>query len=138
MSQAAAVRAGLAANLAPLVSGGTLGQASPYALSNPTPPCAFITDGEITYDAAMHRGGDWLSYLVVVLVADTVDVDSQQLLDQLRDPSGVKALIESDPTLAGAADDLRVTKASPSRLYERAGLPAALGAEWTVQILATG
>lgn len=133
MSQSAGIRNGLVQNLQPLLvaNGGQIGLISPYFLSNPTPPCAYITAGEIDYDLAMGGGEDELVFLIVVLVGNTTDVGSQQLLDSLRDPdTGVKHYAETDLTLGGAADTLRVTKASELK-QDAQGFA---GCEFTVEV----
>lgn len=139
MSQSEDIRNGLVTNLQPLIGGSPVGQISPYELANATPPCVYVTGGEIVYDEAMHRGLDRMTFTVIALVSQTVDIESQQLLDELREPTGtvsVKTLIESDPFLGGVVADLHVTNVSPPRMYEPAAAPARLGCEWTVEVLA--
>lgn len=143
MSQSGDIRAGIAANLEPLLisNGGPVGQVLPFLPSNPTPPCIYVADDAISYDLANRRGLDQLAFVVVALVSFTTDQAAQESLDELRDPSGsssIKTLIESDRTLGGACQDLRVTEASKPQLYVRDSGPASLGAEWTVQVYATG
>lgn len=141
MSQSESIRDGLVANMQPLLAanGGPIGQISPYELSSAAPPCIFVTGGEIVYDEAMQRGLDELTFTVICLVAENLDVPAQQLLDSLRAARGstsVKTAIETDRTLAGVVSDLRVTRASQPRPYASQQSPVRLGCEWTVQVLA--
>lgn len=138
MSQADDIRDGIATNLQALsvANGGKLGQISPYFLSNPTPPCAYVSEGEIDYDLAMGGGEDELTFMVVVLVGNTSDIGAQQLLGGFRDPNtGIKHAVESDRTLGGVVDTLRVTKASEPKVYAaRDGAQGFVGCEFTVEV----
>lgn len=141
MSQAESIRAGIVTNLQPMLiaNGGALGQISEWMLSNPTPPCAYVTEGEIDYDLAMGGGEDELTFVVVVLLGATSDIGAQQLLDKLRDPNtGIKHYVETDRTLGGVVDTLRVTKASEPKVYARAGAlegsQGFVGCEFTVEV----
>lgn len=144
MADYTAIRTALAASLEPLVTSRQLSQADAYQLSSPSPPCAFVTVGPTTYDGAMGRGHDELTFLVVVLVGFSSDIEAQAALDQMlasSGPTSVKALIQADKRLGGACQTLRVTEATGPRLYAldttRGSTTApALGAEWTVEILA--
>ena len=133
MTLLADIRAGLAANLAALSDV----QVSAYALSNPTPPCVEIVPAEIVYDKALRRGLDSYVVTVRVFVGMASDVGAQKRLDLILASSGsgsVKAAIESDPTLGGKCDDLRVRSASGYRVYGAEG--RLLGAEWDVEVMA--
>lgn len=137
MADLADLRAGLAANLAG-VSGLSR---SAYVLSNPTPPCAEVEPAPIEYDLAMDRGLDRWGFIVRVYVSANLDKGAQIKLDAYIASSGadsIKAALESDPTLAGAAEDVHVTGCSGYRVYERGGQAAVLGAEWQVEVLALG
>lgn len=138
----------IADSLADLSTDGVGVQAVSMIPANPTPPGIYVSDGAISYDHAMHRGMDEIEMVVSLLVAYGSDLAAQRRLRKLRDGAGgVKALIEgvpnpdnggqADKTLGGLVDHVRVTKASPPRLYgEAAGKPA-LGCEFTVQVRAT-
>lgn len=131
------IREGLAANLACIPG---LSEHA-YLLSNPTPPRAEIEPGPIDYDRAFGRGMDEWTLIVRVEVALTSDIGGQKRLDLMLAPSGVfsvKEALESDTTLAGACDDLRVTSCTGYRTFVREGKPSTLGAEWTVQVIAAG
>lgn len=135
----ASVREGMAANLraANVLDGG---QVSPYILSQPTPPVAWCYPAEIDYDQAMQRGLDELELRVLVLMPLTDDIGSQLALDTLLASSGtgsMKAAIESDRTLAGAAHDLIVERCTGYFTYQLTSGPC-LGCEWVVQIAVAG
>lgn len=138
------IRAGLAANLAGVVlSDGTVPQCSGYVLENPTAPSFDIEPGETSFDEAFNRGLDIWTMTVRALVAHNADVAAQQKLDEMCAPSGagsVKAAIESDRTLGGVAQTLKVTTRSGYRkiaLYSRNEV-FYLSAEWSVEIYASG
>jgi len=139
------LREGLAANLLGLNGGGGLEwQVSAYVLDNPTPPCVYIASGPVEYDKTMRRGHDDWRYTVYALVGYVSDIGAQQVLDTMlasAGPTSVKALVESDRTLGGAAYSLRVESNTGARVYTLAGpgqSPAVVGAEWTVFVMASG
>lgn len=80
----------------------------------PTPPCAVIGQLDITFDINNSRGLD-LAYIdVLVIVQRFSERAGQDQLDKYLAGSGnysIKAAIESDQTLAGACNTLRVTSA---------------------------
>lgn len=135
------IRAGIAANLSAI----TNCQVSAYVLSNPTPPCLYVKpdpDDGVVYDSSMGRGHDTWTFQVFGLVGAVADIGSQKRLDRWVDSAGaesVKAKLESDRTLGGAADFCRVVSCSGYSEYAVAGLnTAVLGAVWTVEVLASG
>jgi hypothetical protein len=114
---------------------------SAYLLSNPTPPCAEVQPGETEYDLAMHRGLDRWTLTVRVMVGASTDQGAQRLLDKMIESSGalsVKAAVEADSTLGGACSDCSITRCTGYRLITREGQSPLLGAEWIVEVLATG
>lgn len=137
MGSLAAIRAGLADNLATIDGI----NASAYLLSNLTPPCAEVQPGETEYDLTFARGLDRWTLTVRVLVGASTDQGAQRLLDRMLESSGsvsVKAAIESDKTLGGAASSVQVQRCTGYRLISREGHGPLLGAEWTIEVLATG
>lgn len=80
----------------------------------PTPPCAVVGQLDITFDINNSRGLD-LAYIdVLVIVQRFSERTGQNQLDQYLAGSGnysIKAAIESDQTLDGACNTLRVTSA---------------------------
>ncbi len=137
MASLANIREGVAANLS-TISGV---QVSAYMLANPTPPSLQVFPAEVEYDAAMARGLDRWTLTVQAHVGTQTDVGAQKKLDELLAPSGsssVKAAAESDRTLGGVVSDCRVVSCSGYRVYVHPSGTAVLGAEWTVEILASG
>jgi hypothetical protein len=133
----AQIREGLAANLAGIAGV----QVSAYMLANPTPPTIHVYPGQIEYDGAMIRGVDRWTMIVQAFVGLVSDIGAQVKLDTFIAPSGagsVKAGLEADRTLGGLVQSLRVTECSGERVYVREGAGPVLGAEWQVQILASG
>jgi hypothetical protein len=135
------IRAGLAANLAANLPANTV-QVSGYMLANPTPPCIHLyPDGDLEYDLAMRRGLDKWRFTVQAFVTFTADIGSQVLLDGFLNPSGstsVKQALEADSSLGGLVADVNVVKMSGYQVYIRDGMGPLLGAEWAVEIIATG
>lgn len=120
-------------------------QMTGYMLSQPTPPCFEVEPDPagVQYDMAMGRGLDEWRLIVRGLVATGLDIGAQKTLDRWLAPTGdlsVKAAIESDRTLSGAADDLQVATVSNYRLFVSAASSNVvyLGAEWNVRIIASG
>lgn len=134
------VRRGLCANMRALADREDC-QLVPYALSEPTPPTIQVMGpDEIAYDVAMQRGGDSIMMVVHAFVAYGMDQGAQIKLDRLLSSSGdssVKGAVESDTTLGGEVDDLRVVSSSGYQMYPRSDNRVVLGAEWTVQIETT-
>jgi hypothetical protein len=131
------IRAALAANLSSIPG---LNE-SPYLLGNPTPPAAEVQPADIDYHQAMGNGVERWTLIVRVFVGTMSDKGAQIRLDRLLASSGsesVKAAIESDTSLAGAVDDVTVTRCTGYRIFNREGMPSVLGAEWTVSVLAIG
>ena len=134
MADLTAIRQGLAAALEPLGF-----QVSPWVLSEPTPPCAYVTVGPEDYAQVMAGGHTELTFVVFVLVGMASEVGAQQQLDQMLDTEGaqsVKALLEADQTLDGAAFSVHVPSRTGERLYRRTVSTPLLGAEWTVLVRA--
>jgi hypothetical protein len=132
-----ALREGLAANL------GTIEdlQVSKYVLSNPTFPIAVVFAGPTDFDKAFGRGLDNLVFRVRVVVAAVSDIGSGVNLDPYLAGSGprsVKAAVETDPTLGGACQSLRVTGHEGEQVYVFDEAPPGLGAEWRVEVIASG
>lgn len=139
------IRTGLATNLQSLIGTSEL-QVSAYMLANPTPPTIHLYPGgqetAIEYDLAFGRGLDRWSFTVQAFVPlSSADTDSQQTLDAYIAPAGaqsVKAALESDSTLGGLVANVNVVSCTGYRVYVREGGTPVLGAEWLVEVLATG
>lgn len=116
-------------------------QVSAYMLSNPTPPAIEIQPAETVYDETFGRGMDTWTLTIRAHVAQTLDVGAQRRLDRMLAPAGassVKARAESDRSLGGLVEDLRVTRCAGYRVFVREGGAQTVGSEWTVQVLAPG
>jgi hypothetical protein len=123
-------------------------QVSPYILSNPTPPCAYLFPGEVDYDVAPGgatmnaRGGDTWNFVLRAWVGEVGDIGAQQYLDALLEPNGdtsIKDIVETDYTLGGLVYNVTALTCSGYRQYQpTAGSAPVMGAEWTLQIFASG
>ena len=79
-----------------------------------TPPCAIIGQLDFTYDLNNARGLDQANVDVFVIVQRFAERNAIVNLDKYLAGSGdysIKAAIESDQTLGGACNTLRVTSA---------------------------
>lgn len=133
------MRNGLARNLSSIPGV----QIAPYPLANPTLPYLEIVSGPIEYDKAMGRGLDFITYTVRAFVAYQSDIGAQKRLDQFLQSAGefsVKEALESDTTLGlgGKVDDVVVLSCTGQQPYTRESGGQLIGAEWTVQIYASG
>lgn len=105
------MREGIAANLATIPGLRT----SAFIPDNPTPPIAVVAPSRVEFDNAMHRGMDSLTFDVTVIAVRSSERSAQRVLDSYCDsagPTSVKAAIQTDRTLGGAAFDCRVTEMS--------------------------
>lgn len=108
MASIAEIRDGIADNLA-TISGLRTTTTVP---DNPQPPVAIIQPSSITYDRAFARGLDEYNFTVTLIVGRASERTFQRLLDLYcagTGSSSVKAAIESNRTLSGLIQDLRVT-----------------------------
>lgn len=108
------IRSGIATNL------GTISglRTAAFVPDEPKPPIAVVFPENISFDTAFGRGLDTYSFTVQVIVSKVSDRNAQSNLDAYCNPSGassVKAAIESDKTLGGLVQDLRVTEARDYR-----------------------
>lgn len=79
---------------------------------DPKPPVAVVTFDRVEYDTAFGRGLDTYTFRVVLVVGRVDTRGAQQTLDGFLSGSGLTSLkqaIESDRSLGGKAQDLRVT-----------------------------
>ena len=101
------LRDGIATNLA-TISGLRTAAEIP---DNPSPPIGIVQLRTVEYDQAFQRGMAVYTFLVTVIVGRSAEREAQRRLNDYCDNSGassVKAAIESDKTLGGAAFDCRV------------------------------
>ena len=103
------------------------------------PPTAVVgVMDTITYDDTMARGSDRYSVPVYLYVSRVDAQDSQETLDGFLVSSGansVKAQIESDTTLNGEAQSVRVVSAGNYGVYEINNINY-LGVEFIVEVIA--
>lgn len=131
-----AIRNGLAAQLA-TVTGLRVPSEIP---DNPTPPTALLRPETIAYNNSFSKasGTHTYTWVVLIIVGRASERMAQKSLDEYCDPdsaSSIKAAIEADQTLSGAALDCRVTE---MRGYQAipVGENTYLGAEFVVTVIA--
>jgi len=103
-------------------------------------PMAVVGWPQVTYDEAMGRGLDTWTVPIQVFVGLADNRTAVDTLEAYMDGAGatsIKAAVETDPTLGGACDDVRVSQlgetfeaqdtTSPSIVY--------LAAQWDVDVL---
>jgi hypothetical protein len=134
-----AIREGLAANLAAIEDVQVLA----YGKSNPTPPTLMITpdDPVVDFDHSGSRGSDRYHLVIDAAVAFASDQGAQHKLDAYLSGNGgrsVKAAAESDPTLGGAADDVRVVEGRAYNTYVSEGRGPVLACRFSVLVIAEG
>lgn len=108
MASIASMRAGLASNLATISGLRT----SPELIDNPNPPVALVSLDGVDYDLAMLQGLTQYNFVITLIVGRAAEREMQRKLDSYMQNDGassVKLAVESDRTLAGSAQDLRVT-----------------------------
>lgn len=102
-------------------------------------PCAIVGGPEeIEFDYTMTRYTDRWVIPVRVLTGRIDETSGQQVLDGYLNGSGqtsIKAAIEGDLTLDGAANTCRVTKAGGYGVYTMGGVQG-VGMEFTVEVIA--
>lgn len=104
------LRDGLAKNLATIPG---LRVASEL-IDNPSPPVALVALESIEYDQAYQNGLTLYGFTITVIVGRVAERAAQRKLDGYMQPSGeqsVKIAVESDRTLSGSAQDIRVVSA---------------------------
>lgn len=103
------IRTGLATNLAKINGLRT----SSFVPDQVNPPIAVVIPQRITFDAAFKRGLNTFEFTVMVIVGRADERTAQNLLDGYCNSTGatsIKTAIESDRTLGGVVQDLRVTE----------------------------
>jgi hypothetical protein len=131
MATVSGIRGGIATNLS-TISGLRV---SATMLDAPRPPVAMVYPDSIEFDLNANRGADTFLFIVSVLVGRADDRAAQNRLDSfVAGPLSVKAAIESDRTLGGAADTCRVTS---MRNYQQVavGETVYLGVEFEVEVV---
>lgn len=135
MATISAIRTGIATNLA-TISGLRTAATMP---DQPNPPIAIVMPQSVSFDTAYGRGMDTYEFVVLTIVGRVDERTAQNLLDSYCNPTGatsIKTAIESDRTLGGEVQDLRVTE---MRNYSSVpvGEITYLAAEFVVTVYAT-
>jgi hypothetical protein len=114
-------------------------RAVPELIDNPSPPIAVVELTSIEYDRAYQRGLVEYSFVVTIIVGRSAEREAQRKLDAYSYDSGeqsIKAAIESDKTLGGAAYDCRVERMTNISSIQL-GDATYLAAEFSVTVLAS-
>jgi hypothetical protein len=104
----AQIREGIATNLRTIAGLRT----TDTVPDNPQPPVAIVSPSSIQYDLSFQRGLDLHNFVVMIIVGRASERNAQRTLDLFcagTGASSVKAAIESNRTLTGLVQDLRVT-----------------------------
>ena len=102
------LRAGLATRLG-TISGLRTTTETPDTIS---PPIAIVNVANVNYDRTFQRGLDEFNFVITVIVGRVGERSAQRLLDSYVSTTGtssVKLAVESDRTLGGKCDSIRVT-----------------------------
>lgn len=103
------------------------------------PPTAVVgVMSVVQYDQSMGRGADKYEIPVFVYCSRVDAQDSQETLDGFLNSSGalsIKQAVESDVTLSGSAQSVRVTEAGEYGVYNANAIDY-LGVEFTVEVIA--
>lgn len=104
------------------------------------PPIALVAPiNSLNYDSTMARGADTYEIPVIVYISRVDAQLSQDTVDGYLASTGatsVKAAIESDPTLGGAAMSVRVISATDYGEYEVTQGTSFLGVTFNVEVIA--
>lgn len=132
MSSLVNIRDGLATRMA-TISGLRTSATVP---DNPRPPIAVIFPERIAYDLNARRGADTFFFTIMVLVGRADDRAAQNNLDAfVVGDNSIKAAIEADRTLGGAANTCRVTDMNNYSSMS-VGDTLYLAASFTVEVVA--
>lgn len=103
------------------------------------PPTAVVgVVDNVEYDSTMQRGADKYEIPIFLYVSRVDAQDSQETLDSFLASTGsnsVKVAVESDITLGGVAQSVRVIEADNYGVYTINNLDY-LGVEFTVEVIA--
>lgn len=109
---------------------------SSYVPDAPRPPIAIVMPQRIVYDLNANRGADRYYFTIIVMVARADDRAAQANLDPyIVGPTSIKAAVEGDRTLGGAADTSRVIEMRDYGMIP-VGDTIYLGAYFTVEVVA--
>jgi hypothetical protein len=106
---------------------------------NVYPPAAIVGfPSSVAYDFAMRTAVARYLFPVRVIAGRVAEGEGQDKIDDLVSPDGalsVRAAIDADPTLGGAAHSTRVVAARDFGVYEVAGV-SYIGGEFEVEVIA--
>jgi hypothetical protein len=135
MASLTSIRNGIATNLGNISSLSVFG----YVPDSIEPPTAVVGVVEsIDYDSTMARGSDTYNIPILLYVSRVDAQDSQETLDGYLASTGassVKAQVESDLTLNGSAQSVRVVEADNYGVYTVNDIDY-LGVEFGVEVIA--
>ena len=135
MASLSSIRDGIKTNLANISSLIVFG----YVPDSIEPPTAVVgVVDNIEYDSTMARGADTYNIPVFLYVSRIDAEDSQDTLDAYLASTGassVKAQVESDITLGGQAQSVRVVEADNYGVYTINNIDY-LGCEFTIEVIA--
>ena len=110
-----------------------------YVPDSIEPPTAVVGVVEnIVYDSTMARGSDTYTIPIFLYVSRVDAQDSQETLDAYLAPTGsssIKQAVESDTSLGGACDSVRVVEADNYGVYNINNINY-IGVEFEVEIIA--
>lgn len=106
MTNITAMADGIAKNLATIAGIRTYAEIP----DNPNLPAAIVSLNSVDYDQAFQGGLTNYQFAVTVVVSRVTERRAQERVNELVSPTGVKAAIQSDRTLGGAAFDCVVTE----------------------------
>ena len=105
----------------------------------PSTPCAVLELRRVSYDTVMARGADEYQFTVTMLSGRADDRTAQARVEAAvagSGPQSIKAALEADPTLGGAAMTTRVMEAGGLQSFDRNDGLQLLGVEFQVSIYA--
>ena len=135
MANLSSIRSGIATNLEN-ISALTVFGFVPDSIEPPTAVVGVVDTLE--YDSTMARGADTYSIPVFLYVSRVDAQDSQDTLDAFLASTGsssVKAQVESDITLGGEAQSVRVVEADNYGVYTINNIDY-LGVEFMIEVIA--
>jgi hypothetical protein len=102
-------------------------------------PAAIVgMPSSVRYDFSFRTPVSRYLFPIRVIAGRVMENQGQDLIDDLASPDGalsVRAAIDGDPGLGGAAHSTRVTEARDFGVYEVAGVPY-IGCEFEIEVIA--
>jgi hypothetical protein len=127
------VRNGLKTNLA-TITGLRCYEVVPDSLA--VPAAVVGIPNEIVFDSTLNRSNDMAVFPIRIFIGKASDRNAQKLLDVYLASTGassVKYALEADSSLSGAANTIKVDRASGIGVYTVNGVDY-LGAEFSVRV----